>query len=94
MRLKITSEEIEKIEEFRKVGRLKLNNFLTKITDLIIQNNYPVSTEKLAYLSWPLFAKIIIDSMSDSECNELVSVLDEIFKKEGIKWKLIFAVLS
>ena len=77
--------DLQKLEEFRKVGRIKLNNFLTKITDLIIQNNYPVSAEKIAFLSWPLFAKLIIDKMSDSECNELVSILDEIFKKEEIQ---------
>ena len=75
--------DLEKLEEFRKVGRIKLNNFLTKITDLIIQNNYPISAEKITYLSWPLFAKLIIDRMSDSECNELSSILDEIFNKGG-----------
>ena len=77
----MTNEKMEKLKELRKVGRVKLNSLLLKITNLIIQNDYPVSTANLTYLSWPLFARTLIDRMSDSECNELVSVLDEIFKK-------------
>ena len=78
----MTNEQIEKLKELRKAGRNKLNNFFAKIFDTIINNKYENETEKISYLLILSFALFITNNLSDSECNALCSLLDEVFKKE------------